>query len=246
MITKEKVSRHCMREFNTVSVMQPYIFPWIGYFQLINQADCFVLYDDAHFIKKGYINRNAILSAGQAQRFTLAVPGLSQNKRISELHFDWNNGKFLKTITHCYQRAPFYKEILPLIEDVVLRKDKGIAACCQQAIQNILGYLGLSKKLLRSSEIEYDRTENAENKIIGICKTLGCNTYVNSSGGRHLYSVQVFANQGIVLRFLRANNVVYGQQGTTEFVPNLSIIDVLMHCPPDSVRQALNHYYYEE
>lgn len=228
-----------------VSIMQPYLFPWIGYFQLLAQADVFVLYDDASYIKQGHINRNTLLSAGQAQRFTLPVPGASSNKRIGELAFDAQADKLIKTLRQNYQHAPAYQDVMPLIEAVLLHDDRDITACCQRAIEQILGYLGMSRRLVRSSALNYDRTENAENKVIAMCNALGGDIYVNSTGGRHLYSVPAFAAQGIRLRFLQANNVVY-DQGTAEFVPNLSIIDVLMHCTPDAVRQALDHYHYAD
>lgn len=228
-----------------VSIMQPYLFPWIGYFQLIAQADVFVLYDDASYIKQGYINRNALLSAGQVQRFTLPVPGASSNKRIGDLAFDTQVEKLLKTLRQNYLHAPAFQNVMPLIEDVLLHSDRDITASCQRAIENILGYLGLTRRLIRSSALDYDRTENAENKVIGMCKALGGDIYVNSTGGRHLYSAPAFAAQGITLRFLQANNVAY-DQGTPEFVPNLSIIDVLMHCTPAAVRQALDHYHYAD
>ena len=228
-----------------VSIMQPYLFPWIGYFQLLAQADVFVLYDDACYIKQGYINRNTLLAAGQAQRFTLPVPGASSNKRIGELAFDTQVEKLLKTLRQSYRHAPAYSDVMPLIEDVLLHQDRDITACCQRGMENILAYLCLTRRLIRSSELDYDRTENAENKVIGMCNALGGDIYVNSTGGRHLYSAAAFAAQGIALRFLQANNVAY-DQGTPEFVPNLSIIDVLMYCTPDAVRQALDHYHYTE
>jgi hypothetical protein len=87
--------------------MQPYFFPWIGYFQLIYQSDVFVLYDDANFIKQGYINRNSILVDGQAQRFTLPVPSASSFKRIGELTFSLQVEKIARTLEQSYRKAPF-------------------------------------------------------------------------------------------------------------------------------------------
>lgn len=228
---------------NNVSIMQPYLFPWIGYFQLIYQSDIFVLYDDACFIKQGYINRNSILSAGQAQRITLAVPGASSYRRIGELSFDAQAGKLVKTIGQSYSKAPYFQAAMPLVEDVLCSENRDITACCQNAIEAILAYLGQERKIVRSSTLDYVRDDDAQNKVIGMCRALQAHTYVNSTGGRHLYSTQAFAEQGIALRFLQARNTVY-VQGEHEFVPNLSMIDVLMHCSAKEVNQALKNYSY--
>lgn len=226
-----------------VAIMQPYLFPWIGYFQLIYQSDIFVLYDDACFIKQGYINRNSILCNGQAQRFTVPVPGASSYKRINELCFSDQVGKIVKTVGQCYSKAPYFQDVMPLVEAVLFHQQRDITACCQRAIESIFGYLGMERKIIRSAELDYDRTENAENKVIGMCKALKGDMYVNSTGGRHLYRADSFAAQGITLRFLQANNTEYAQ-GEHNFVPYLSIIDVLMHCEPDQIKQALKNYSY--
>lgn len=230
------------KEMN-VAIMQPYLFPWIGYFQLICQSDIFVLYDDACFIKQGYINRNSILSQGQAQRFTVPVPGASSNKRISELRFGDQVEKIVKTISQSYSRAPYFREVMPLVEAVLFHPERDITACCQRAIESIFHYLDIERKIIRSTALEYDRCENAENKVISMCKALKADTYVNSTGGRHLYRAEAFAAQGITLRFLQANNTQYAQ-GNHDFVPYLSIIDVLMYCEPGQVKQALKNYHY--
>ncbi len=226
-----------------VAIMQPYFFPWIGYFQLIYQSDVFVLYDDANFIKQGYINRNSILVDGQAQRFTLPVPSASSFRRIGELTFSVHVEKIARTLEQSYRKAPYFTGVMPLVEKALWNRDRDITTCCQVAIDGVSGYLGLEQKIVRSSSLTYDRNENAENKVIGICKALEGDRYVNSTGGRHLYSAKAFAEHGITLRFLQANNTAYSQ-GAHDFVPYLSMIDVLMHCEPELVRQALKNFSY--
>ena len=226
-----------------VAIMQPYLFPWIGYFQLIYQSNIFVLYDDACFIKQGYINRNSILCQGQAQRFTVPVPGASSNKRISELRFGDQVEKIVKTVSQSYSKAPYFRDVMPLVEAVLSHPERDITACCQRAIESIFNYLDIERKIIRSAVLDYDRSENPENKVIGMCQALKGNMYVNSTGGRHLYHADAFAAQGITLRFLQANNTEYAQ-GNHDFIPYLSIIDVLMHCEPGQVKQALKNYHY--
>ena len=105
-----------------LAIMQPYIFPYIGYFQLIKAVDKFVLYDDVNFINRGWINRNRILVNGQDSMFTIPLKDASQNKLINEIDVNWDNnwkGKFLKTIEQAYKKAPFYEKILPIIEKTI-------------------------------------------------------------------------------------------------------------------------------
>ena len=227
-----------------VSIMQPYLFPWVGYFQLIYQSDIFVLYDDASFIKQGYINRNSILSSGQQLRFTLPVPGASSFKRIGELSFG-DAEKLLKTLSQNYRKAPYFEAVKPLIESVLRHEPRDITACCQFAIARIFSYIGETREIIRASALDYDRADNAQNKVIGMCQALKATSYVNSTGGRHLYDAATFAANGITLRFLEGQNFVY-PQGQHDFVPYLSIIDLLMHCPPETVREAMQHYHYAD
>ncbi|WP_312995536.1 WbqC family protein [Leclercia sp.] len=226
-----------------ISIMQPYLFPWVGYFQLIAQSDTFVLYDDASFIKQGYINRNSILSDGQVQRFTVPVPGASIHKRIGELCFSSEVGKILKMLKQSYSKAKYFQDVMPMIESVFILRDRDITACCETAINGIFEYLGKEKNIIRSSSLDYDRSQNAENKVLDICRALMATKYVNSIGGRQLYNSENFAAKGVVLKFLQTKMISY-YQGCYDFVPNLSIIDVLMHCDPKTVKHIFNSFDY--
>ncbi len=221
--------------------MQPYIFPYLGYYQLVHSCDRFVLYDDVTFIKQGYINRNSILSNGRALRFTLPVPGASSNRRIGDLRFSEQTGKVTKSIQQAYSKAPFFDDVYPIVERVVEHMDRGIAALCGKGISEVFEYIGLHKEILRSSELDYDRGASAEHKIIQICHALGSRSYINSIGGKKLYDKASFTAQGCELSFIQMKAVEYNQ-GMSDFVPNLSIIDVLMRCSKDEIGELLNSY----
>ncbi|MDR6194877.1 WbqC family protein [Siphonobacter sp. SORGH_AS_0500] len=100
----------------TLAIMQPYLFPYIGYFQLLNAVDKFVIYDDVAFINRGWINRNSILNNGKAQLFTVPLKEASQNKLIHEISIDtdqkWRD-KLLKTIQQNYKKAPHFAAVFP-------------------------------------------------------------------------------------------------------------------------------------
>ena len=172
--------------------MQPYFFPYIGYWQLIKAVDIFVIFDDVNYINKGYINRNSILIDGQPKRFTLELSGASQNKHINELLIGNNCEKLLKTISLAYRKAPRYAEIYPLLAKIILNKERNLAKYVGYSIQEIARQIGIGTKILYSSSIEKCPTLKGQDKILAIVKKLEGNHYLNAIGGRHLYEKDRF------------------------------------------------------
>lgn len=225
------------------AVMQPYLFPYIGYYQLVYSSDNFVLYDDVTFIKSGYINRNNILVNGKATRFTIPVPNASSNTLISDLSFSLDIKKVLKTFTQSYSKAPFYNDIMPIVEAVLTNNDRSIAEVCKQGIVQVFNHLGIDKKIHKSTSLQYDRMQNAAMKLVEITKLFGSEHYVNSIGGQELYNKDFFAQYNIELSFIKPNKIVY-KQNAGEFVPNLSMIDVLMWNDSESVKKLLTEFVF--
>ena len=224
-----------------LAVMQPYLFPYIGYFQLIHAADLFLIYDDVTFIKQGYINRNNILSSNSTIRFTVPVPGASSNKLISDLKFAADVSKVLKAIEQNYSKTPYFDDVFPIIKEILEFEDRSIAVVCQKSFEDIFSYLGIEKQFKKTSELDYSRSASAPDRLIALCQKFGADRYVNAPGGRKLYDKPEFARKGIELEFVDSLTVKY-LQGGKEFIPNLSFIDVLMHCAPFKVRHLLKCY----
>ena len=210
-----------------LGVMQPYIFPYIGYYQLVNAVDKFVFYDDVNFIKGGYINRNKILSSGKEVLFTIPVPGASSNKLISDLCYDSNVKKILKTIEQSYGKAPYFDSVYPLVERVLSNSDRDVTVMASMSVTLVFSYLGLKTSFYISSEIKNNKELNRTDRLIEMSQMLGCDEYVNSPGGKLLYKDVDFEDKGVKLSFIEGGNTYYSQGGR-DFVPNLSIIDVLM------------------
>jgi hypothetical protein len=224
-----------------LAVMQPYLFPYIGYFQLIYAADLFLIYDDVAYIKQGYINRNSILSPNGVTRFTIPVPGASSNKLISELAFSGDVQKIIKTIEQSYSNAPYFDDVFPMIRGALELDDRSIASVCQKSFEDIFSYLGIEKKLKKTSELNYNRSASARDRLIALCHQFDADCYVNAPGGRKLYSMQDFVEKGIDLKFVGSLTVEYPQE-VDEFVTNLSIIDMLMNCSPSLVIENMARY----
>lgn len=224
-----------------LAVMQPYLFPYIGYYQLVNSVDKFVFYDDVHFIKSGYINRNNILSNGKKQLFTIPVLGGSSNKLISELSFSGNVKKIIKTIEQSYSKAPYFSSVFPIIEKVFSDEDKTVVSITSASIREVFDYIGIQKEFLISSKIDNNKNLPAKDRLVQMSKILQCHTYINSPGGKDLYSKSYFDSFNIDLKFIQPKIVDY-EQGGGDFESNLSIIDVLMWNDKEAVRKMLNQY----
>ena len=221
--------------------MQTYFLPYIGYWQLINLVDQFVIYDDVDFIKGGYINRNSLLVNKSNFLFTLSLKKSSTNKKINEIFLGDINFKILKTIKQSYKKAPFFNDVFPLIEDIFCYEEKNLALFISYSLKKISKYLNIDTDFIFSSSLNYNKESSAENKVINICKILNSNNYVNSYGGLFLYNKDNFIKQNIVLSFLKTNKYSY-RQFKNPFVSNLSIIDIIMFNDIIDTTKLLNNY----
>lgn len=227
-----------------IGIMQPYLFPYIGYWQLLNAVNKYVIYDDVNFIKNGWINRNNILLNGQAHLITLPLEEASPNKLINEIFITSNvkiKEKLLKTIKQAYLKTPYFDEVFPLIEKTILYEERNIAKAIKFSIEEICKYLGIKTQLLLSSEIEKDNNLKAQKKIIHIIKLLDGDQYYNAIGGQSLYCADDFEKNGISLKFLKTNSIEYKQLKNV-FLPNLSIIDIMMFNDKEEIIGLLNSY----
>lgn len=226
-----------------LGIMQPYFFPYLGYWQLINAVDTYVVYDDVAYIKGGWINRNSILVNGKANLITLSLENSSSFKNINEINIlknGKNAEKILKTIQMAYKKAPFYNEVMPSIENLLLKNDK-IADLNYNSILEINKYLGIDTKVMLSSTLDKDNSLKSQNKVIAINKLLGSDTYINAIGGQELYDREEFKREGIELKFLKMKDIKY-TQFKNQFVPSLSIIDILMFNSKEETKEMLNKY----
>ena len=224
-----------------LAIMQPYLFPYLGYLQLIHAVDEFVIYDDVNYIKRGWINRNNILNQGQSQLITLEVSGGSQNSLINQVRVGANRKRFLENIRHSYARAPQFKEVYPLIEKILLQNESNLALYLATGLYSVCEYLGLDPVWHMSSDIEKDESLRGQDKIVSICESLGASHYINLPGGRNLYDVVMFYEKGIRLSFIESMPVIYPQFGG-DAVPGLSIIDVMMFNDLEQCRRLLSEY----
>lgn len=224
-----------------LAVMQPYFLPYIGYYQLMKAVDVFVFYDDVTFIKQGWINRNRMLLNGKSYTFNLEMKGASSYLEINKIKVGNNQKKLLKTFTQAYKKAPFFKNIEPLFYRIFESTENNLAKYIIGSNQLIASHIGLKTKFMVSSDIEKNNSLKGQDKIIEICKKLAATKYFNPIGGKDLYSKGDFANNRIQLSFLQSRKIIY-RQFANDFIPWLSIIDVLMFNSIDEINVILDNY----
>lgn len=228
-----------------LAIMQSYFFPYLGYWQLINAVDKFVIYDDVNYIKRGWINRNNILVNGEAKFINLRIRKASQNKLINEHEIvddDIYNKYLLKVIKASYCYAPFFNYVFPIVESVINQPEKNLAKYLEFSIIEVCKYLRINTDIIISSEISKSNEFKGQERIIDICKLLSTDQYINAIGGQSLYSKPDFNLCGIELKFLKTHEVKYPQFGQNKFVPNLSILDVMMFNSPEKISSMLAEY----
>ncbi len=226
-----------------IAIMQPYLFPYVGYFQLIKQVDQFVFFDNAQYIRRGYCNSNSILVNCDKFKFTLPVQKAPQKTPInhiqihSETYTKWKDN-FLTTIKHAYSQAPYYKTVIDLIEETFNQNSDLLSDISIKGIQSISKYLGTDTSFSKSSSIDYNQQQPAQFKIIEICQKNKADKYINMINGADLYDQEVFEKNGLELAFLNPTITEYNQP-CDAFLGHLSIIDLLMRLSPDEINSHL-------
>lgn len=188
----------------TAAVMQPYLFPYIGYYQLAATADIFVFLDDVNFIKRGFINRNWVMDrAGNPVPFRIPVQGASQRRQINELIYAAPGPKPLKTLQHCYAGEAGFEEFYPVFDEVISQAEgRSVAEISALSITLVAERLDLRTRFLAASEVDPRRTHGGQERILDICRHLEASRYINLPGGRKIYDADVFLREGIQLSFL--------------------------------------------
>lgn len=227
-----------------LGIMQPYFLPYIGYWQLLNAVDKYVIYDDVNFIKGGWINRNRILVNGQPKYFNVPMIGASSFKLINEVEVNQNSRLIqnnLRILESAYKKAPYYSQICPLMERILNNKSINLAKYVTESIRVICEYLSIKTELVMSSELDKDCSLRGQEKVLSICRLLKADEYYNAAGGQALYSFEAFKKQGINLKFLQTKFTPYEQLGG-QFQQGLSIIDVLMFNSKERIYELLNQF----
>lgn len=231
-----------------VAVMQPYLFPYLGYFNLVHACDTFVFLDNVQHIARGFVNRNRILLNGEAHTFTAPLGAAPRDRWINERRtgpdFPRFKEKFLAQLRHAYKGAPCFDEVMTLVENV-LGSGGNLALMCRGAVRAVSHHLGLERRFLTASDLMDEseaRVLKGPDKIIALARQAGGTRYLNAMGGMDLYATGDFADAGLELAFVKPALPPYIQRGSRSFVPGLSVIDFIMNVPADEAGELLCAY----
>lgn len=228
-----------------VGAMQPYLFPYLGYFQLIAAVDVFVLSDNLQHIEKGWVNRNRILVNGADKLITFPLKreshSLNINERVMSDNFPVEREKLLRALRTAYSAAPCYGEVMPLLEEIIRYPEMNLAKYAENAIRRICDYLDIRTPFILGSEMGIDDVTDKTDRVLKMLKTLGGDVFINAIGGTKLYDVDYFRRHGVELKFHKMDDITY-RQFDNEFVPCLSIIDVLMFNEVPAIQRMLSCY----
>ncbi|RDC55821.1 hypothetical protein DU508_16300 [Pedobacter chinensis] len=230
-----------------LGIMQPYVFPYIGYYQLISSVDKFIIYDDVNYIKQGWINRNQFLLNHSAFKYVIPLKEASSFKHIADTFIDPRSYphwcvKFFKTLEQAYRRAPFYDQVLPLIKNCFLELENfTINELASNSLKKTSAYLNIDTTFAHSNNCYANEQLSGQERIIDICLKENAETYMNAVGGQQLYSFNDFSTHKIDLVFLKTGEITYTQFNGT-FIAGLSMIDVLMFNSAEQISKMLKTY----
>ena len=216
-----------------VACMQPYLFPYLGYFQLINAVNDFIILDDVGYFKKGWLHRNQILVNNQPFLFTIPLHKASQNRTIREheIQNNWSD-KFLITLKHAYSKSPYFDDSWEFVENLILSTHcKNIAEAGLHILEQVSVRLNLQTSFMMSSEIDTgDKIK--QDRIIALCKFKNALTYINPIGGKEIGMYHKKDFEPINLKFIQRDD----DEGM------YSIIHYLFTKSKDELINILNQY----
>jgi hypothetical protein len=228
--------------------MQPYFFPYIGQFQLIQAVDRFILCDDVQYIRHGWINRNRILKPCNGDAYQYIIVPVAKHCcntpirdiKVSEAH-NWKETIFRQL--EYYRKAPYFATIKKLLCHCLSTEETNIARLNGNCLKAVCDYIGIPFTIELSSglNLDYSNVINTEDWAITICEQLDAHIYYNPPGGMDLYKKEDFRKKNIELHFVKPHLNEY-DQNRTDFIPGLSIIDVMMFNNPAQIRCMLNEY----
>ena len=230
-----------------VAIMQPYLFPYLGYFQLIAAADEFWLLDDVQFIQRGWMHRNRLLVGGQEWLFTIPVNKHPRMDLICNITFGqaaaFALAKLTKTMVNSYARAPYISSATDFVSATAERITNAdgpadFTETTRFGLEQTCAALGIDTVIRCTSSLSLDPELTGQARVIAACRAIGAESYVNMIGGKALYDAENFAEADLSLWFLNPVLPPY-TQGKGTFVPGLSILDLIARLPANEISPML-------
>lgn len=232
-----------MQDKIIIGIMQPYFMPYIGYWQLISAVDVFVVYDNIQYTKKGWFNRNRFLKNGKDALFSISLKKDSDYLNVDErfISSEFDKKKLIAQFQNAYAKAPYLKEIMSLIEEIIMFDENNLFKYVLNSINKICKYIDIDTKIVVSSSLDINHQLKSKKKVMAICNALNADEYINPMGGIELYDKDEFKAENIKLNFIKSNEIEY-KQFDNAFIPWLSILDVMMFNDKNEITKMLKGY----
>lgn len=230
-----------------LGIMQPYFFPYLGYFCLIKHVDLFILLDEVQFIRHGWIERNRIMHPSDGWLY-IRVPLNKHNQetKIRDIYINntenWKQRIFAQ-LAHYKKIAPFYPDVTRLLEEIFSVDYYDLSHLNKASLKCVCDYLNISTpiKIFSEMELTIEKVSYPDDWALNICKALAANEYWNPPGGKSLFDIQKYRNNDVSIKFVNISLTPYFQ-GSKNFVEGLSIIDVLMFNSREDVIGMLDRF----
>lgn len=230
-----------------LGIMQPYFFPYLGYFSLIKHTDQWIIFDVVQFIRHGWIERNRILRPQEGWQY-IKVPLVKKSREtlIKDMEIndnkDWR-GMIFRQFEHYKKRAPFYKEVILFLDNAFDYQTKSITNLNAHLLQKTCEYIGIpfNFKIFSEMALNIEPVKAPGEWALNISKVLGASQYINPPGGKEIFDKEQFMKSGIELKFLQIHLQKYWQ-GRIMFEEGLSILDVMMFNSKQQIQSMVTDY----
>jgi len=231
------------------AIMQPYFFPYVGYFSLIGCTDVFIVFDEGQYARRSWMNRNRICHPARCDfsYITLDVKKATHNEKIKNIEAFDIDSTFRRILTQLEvayrKKAPYYDETMILIERIFNTRESNLSRLNVEGIHKICQHIGLEFNYMFYSDLDLTvgNVSAPDEWAVVICKAMGYDQYVNPIGGLDFYDTNKYIDAGVEIKFVKNNLVVY-EQKKKNFIPWLSIIDVLMFNGRLETLRIINEY----
>jgi hypothetical protein len=227
-----------------LGIMQPYFFPYVGYFSLIQQSESFILFDTVQFIRHGWIERNRVLKPQDGWQY-ISVPLEKHNQQISIKDVmireePWRE-RIFRQLEHYKKRSPYYHQTIEVLQSGLQTNSRSIVEVNQHCLKKVCEYVGIETPISIWSQqgVTIEEATEPGKWAMNICEALGYKEYINPPGGMELFDREAYAQKGIQLSFLANEMHIYSQR-RENFENGLSILDLMMFNDSQAVFQMIN------
>ena len=232
----------------SLGIMQPYFFPYLGHFSLIQHTDRWIVFDTVQYIDRGWMNRNRIIHPDQPETIYITVPVTAhRDTRICDVRIDASQPyaeRILGQLSASYKkRAPYYRAVSALVEECLAKERHSLRDLNILCLKRVCGYLGipLNLQIFSQMELPVEPVHGPDEWALNICKALGETDYLNPPGAMAMFDRQKYAAAGVSIRFLNFEPTPYNQR-KNRFFESLSVLDAMMFCSPAEIVDMLNCY----